>query len=531
MGPYTTAKLLLDSTGSPVIMSGPDQDEDVTLVASKRDPVTGGIGLLVNGKLARFLDSTAWPMTVPSVLASPPVVTNGVGGAASAISGSILHSVLKPSKMTVLGGPISRGAAYPNYLGADMGKYPQITSTSPTAVEFNLDTVDSTGRFEIYMKGNSQQYRILIMQPSGAWASCTRFAQRTMPGDGNMYHDLVELGSAGVYQIRIEFAGGVFVGIKTTASDTVSALKSKRKRYIVVGDSFTEPTITDSGTKLYTSGGWVQQLAYLTGYDIWSAGSGGTGFVQTNGARPKCRDRLVNDVLAFNPDGVIFANGINDGSSDIATFTSEVAGCFLDCAGRELIVLSPFYPKGIEGFPVNFLQYRDVLKSQASAFGGKFLDLLSYGGIPSFISADAEFLTTVTSAYSSGTNLVVADIPTYFKSVGAGLNQWFIKVSYGSSKQAVREVFNITGTGPYTLAIGTALSAEFPVGSVVSLAGESYQTGQGRQGYPTGSGNSDRYTGAEDAVNGTHPTMAGHSNISRCVADMWSQSLRFDVSL
>lgn len=45
MGPYTTAKLLLDSTGSPVIMSGTDQEEDVTLVASKRHPVTGRISL------------------------------------------------------------------------------------------------------------------------------------------------------------------------------------------------------------------------------------------------------------------------------------------------------------------------------------------------------------------------------------------------------------------------------------------------------------------------------------------------------
>jgi len=42
-GPYSTAKLLLDSNGSPIIMSGNDQNEDIALVSAQINPLTGGV--------------------------------------------------------------------------------------------------------------------------------------------------------------------------------------------------------------------------------------------------------------------------------------------------------------------------------------------------------------------------------------------------------------------------------------------------------------------------------------------------------
>lgn len=493
-------------------------------VRAQRNGVTGGVEFWVDGKPSSgaMIDPTAWPMVVPSVLSSPPTVTNGVANAASAISGSILHSILDGSKFTVLGGPVSRGINYPNYLGANVGAYPQITSSSPVAVEFNLDTVDSTGRFEISMKGGGQQYRVLIKQPNGTWGAVSANAQRTLPVDGNGYLDLVTLGAAGVYAVRIEMQACVFNGIRTAATDTVSATQARRRRYIVVGDSFTEPTINDSGAVFYGSQGWVQQLAYMTGLDIWSAGSGGTGYLQTNGARPKFYDRLVNDVLAYNPDGVIFAGGINDSSADPAALQAEAQRCFelVKSAGKEVIVVSPFYPKGASGLPQQILAIRDAVKAAAKASGVRFLDLLNYGGIPLFLAADANYSSTLASAYSSGTSVQVTDIPSYFKQANTGKDKWFVKLGSGAS-QNIREVTNISGTGPYTLSITNALSLPLPAGASVTLAGQSYQTGTGRQGATVGDGNSDRYTGPDT----THPTVAGHANIARCVADMWSRAL------
>jgi hypothetical protein len=464
-------------------------------------------------------DSASWPMVTPFVLSAPPVLVDGVAAAASAIASSVLHSVLDGAKFTVLGGPRDRGLSYPNYLGAVMGTYPQITSAAQTAVEFNIDTVDATGRFEIYYKSVGAKYRILIKQTDGSWGAITQFATRSPPADGVLYHDLLPLGAAGTYVVRIEFAGAFnFFGVKTGPTDTVTAYRPRRRRYIVVGDSFTEPTFSDSGTT-FGHYGWVQQLAMLTGFDIWSAGSGGTGYVKTNGARPKFFDRLTNDVLAFDPDGIIFAGGINDTAENIVTFRSEVAACLAAATGREKIVLSPFEPKGINGGLAIRYSFRDVLSEEATNAEATFLDLLNYGGVPEFLSDEADFSTTLASSYVSGTSISVTDIPAYFKQANTGTTVWWVKIGSGSA-QYVREVVSIAGSGPYTLGV-TALGAGVSAGATVTLAGDSYQTGTGRQGATTGSGNSDRYTGSD----ATHPTVAGHGNIARCVADLWARSL------
>jgi lysophospholipase L1-like esterase len=494
--------------------------EAMSVVQWLKDLGQAGLGWHAAEHAGLGVTSPPWPMLLPTVLSSPPTVTGGTGGAASVISGSILHSAFLPSKMTILGGPTSRGVNYPNYLAVALGVYPQITSSSPTAVEFNFDSADATGRFEINMKGNGGVYRVLVRQPSMAWGAFSQYATRTLPNDGNIYRDLVTMGAAGAYQIRIEFYNVFLLGIQTAATDTVSAVGKKRKRYIVVGDSFTEPTIVDTGTSFTGSGGWVQQLAYLTGFDIWSAGSGGTGYVQTNGSRPKFFDRLANDVLAFKPDGVIFAGGINDVSSDTGVFQTQVQNCLAACAGKEIIVISPFCPKGIIGMPSQYFGYRDILKTAAAAVGAKFIDLLNYGGVPSFLASSQPFSTVLSSAYASGTNIIVADLPAYFKTGAPGLDNWYVKIANGSAIQYARQVSNITGTGPYTLNIGTALLSAMPAGSTVTLCGDAYQTGTGKQGSPVGDGNSERYTGSD----GTHPTMAGHANIARCVADLWSQA-------
>lgn len=476
-------------------------------------------------KVPRRLDSTAWPMVMPFVLQAPPAVTNGVANAATAINGSVLHSILQPSKFTILGGPQPRGINYPNYLGASLGTYPQITSAAPCSVEFYLDTADAQGRFEISSKGGGGGYRVLIKQPDGAWGAVSQWATRTLPADGNAYLDLVTLGSPGLYTVRIEFDNGfVFNGVRVIAADTISAVMARKKRYIVVGDSFTEPTISDAGGK-FNHYGWVPALAYLTGYDIWCAGSGGTGYVKTNGARPKFFDRLLADVLSFECDGIIWAGGINDIASPIDVFASEVNACFSAAAmaGKEQIVISPFYPGGIEKIPATAWQYRDVLMVCAAKYKSIFIDLLGYGGIPQFLSASRNYSATLTSAYAAGTNVDVSALPAQIVPGGnTGLDKWYLRIGEGSS-QYVREVMSIANiAAPFRIGLSAALLSGFPIGTPVTLGAASYQTGTGRQGATIGDGNSDRYTG----VDTTHPTVAGHLNIARCVADIWSQAIR-----
>lgn len=524
-----TAKIAQADTTGGVLWSEPvdrtDNDKPITL--SEYDGLQAGGLALTSGQAAVMRAGIGapsgpetWPMRVPYLMAAPPVYTNGVANAESAIAGSVLHPALLKDKFTVLGGPAERGTNFPNYLGLQLGAYPQITSGSPVAVEFRLETSDATGRFEIEFKGSGTAFRVYVADNSGGWAAISAAETRSQAADGNGYRDLVTMGAAGTYRIRIEFSGGLLFGVRTIPSDTVAKIAATRKRYIVVGDSFTEPTISDGGDH-FTGLGWVQYLAHLTGYDIWSAGSGGTGYVTTNGARPKFRDRLAADVLAQDVDGVIFAGGINDISNSAGAIAEEAAACFelVRAARKELIVLSPFWPRGVEDFPAQLPEINDALKTTALDYNGKFLNLLEFGGTPEYLSGDAAWQTTVATAYAGGTLLVVADKPAYFKQALTGIDWWQVRVGSGA-QQAIREVTNISGDGPYTLTLADAVPFALAVGSIVRLGGGlSYQTGTGRQGAEVGDGNSDVCTGPDT----THPTWVGHKGIGYCVAEKWAE--------
>lgn len=429
-----------------------------------------------------------------------------------------------------LGGPFTRGDNYPRYLGVSVGEYPngsRQTSSTPVSIEFTLDTSDATGRFEIEYIANGVGYRLLVKSPNGAWQATTMTAIKTVPANGSMYRDLFTLGAPGVYQLRLEFGGSIqFNGIRTLPTDGVRAARHKKLRYIVVGDSFTEPTIVGPGP-IFNQNGWVQQLAHLTGYDMWSAGAGGTGYmgVPENNLfnRVKFSERLRRDILSNKADGVIFAGGINDMGFDVDAVYSEACKCFAEVRddGRDLVVLSPFWPRNAESFPYSAWQHYDAIKKAAEEYQAQFIDLLDLG-VPDYIG---EFETTVSSAYNNGSHLYVRDIPSFFKSATAGTDHWFIRVGSGNN-QGVVEVTSIggaTGSGPYDLSLKTPLLSSFPAGTKAKVCGHSYMTGTGGVYDPKNDGNADRYTGQLSPLDTTHPTMLGAPHIARTVAWRWSE--------
>ena len=473
--------------------------------------IDGNAGI-ANDNFTQAFQQLSWPMRLPYLLSSPPTVSAGPASAASVISSSVLHRCFDLSKFRYIGGPVSRPVNNPDYWSLDLGKYPQITTRAPVAVEFILDTADSTGRFEISSKGWGTGYRVLIKQPDGRWGRTANVVV-THASDGLTYNDLVTLGSAGVYEIRIEFdPPTIFFGIYTAPTDSITATKKPSKRYIVVGDSYTEPTISDTGYSKHE--GFASVIAHLTGYDVWSCGSGGTGYVNP-AAKVKLADRLANDVFAMpDVDGLIVAMGYNDIAQSITTFDTEVDTCFnmISTSGvTEVYIVPPFYPKGIEAWPVTFLQYYDVVKAAAATYGFVFLDVLNPGGVNEYY-LDADFTTTLASAYSSGTTVSVSDVPAYFKTAGSGKNGWWVKLG-NNTNQCVREVTGCSGVGPYTLTLSLAPPAALSSGASVTLSGPSYQSGSGRVGATTGDGNSDRYTGSDNA----HPTRSGHEHIGQVI--------------
>jgi hypothetical protein len=478
----------------------------------------------------RRIDPSRWVLSKPSVMATPPTLTAGVANAASAIASSVLVKAMESGAFTFGGGPVTRGTTFPNYTGLLMGHYPQLpqaTSDAPTAVEFILDTADSTGRFEISTKGTNGPIRVCVLNSSGRWEYATTTGSfTTHAADGSGYLDLVTLGAAGRYNIRLEMSGSqVFFGIRLGPTDTLVGRKHAGKRYIAAGDSFSEPTIVDSNG-FVNADGWPTVLSHMTGLDIWGGGSGGTGYLKTNGARVKLRDRLATDILAFNPDGILWPMGINDYPSfTAAQIGAEALLCFQQAlaynADIDNVVIGPWYPKTItSGAVSNLLATRDAIAASAATVGARFLDPLS---LPI-----SDYLTTWSSTLSSSagggaTSISVASLPTYFTGqVGVGgLDTWYVQVGGGLTTAEVRAVTNISGSGPYTLTVA-ALTNAHTAGETVSLCGPSYITGTGKQGTTTGSGNADRYTGSD----GTHPTVPGHTHIASTIAWLWARSIQ-----
>ncbi len=471
------------------------------------------------------LDPTAWPMTLPALMGSPPTVSRGAAGAATQISGSLLTAPDKAGAFLYLGGPKKRVPLNPGYYAYDVGSYPQITSTTPSAVEFRIKNTDSTGRFEIYYKGTGTGYRLLLRRPGeNTWGTVTTGATAT-PGDGNLYLELVTLGAAGTWEVRIELFFGTFLGVRASPTSTIRATRKPTKRIIVVGDSFTEPTISDSGTP-WVHNGYVQQFAYLTGYDIWSAGSGGTGWVATNGARPKLRGRLAADILAFDADEYWFAMGINDLGQDVATVSAEVAVCLaMAKAARpnaRFRVFSPWWKGDHRTFLPQLLQLRDAIKTPALAAGAIWHDALDLGA-PDWATDAATYSTTLTAtAGPSDTSITIGALPAFWAGSAATAPAADLMFVIGSgAAQYVRKASGWMdgSTGAFIVPIDAVLGATLPVGTPVRLCGPCYLTGTGSMAGgagpgPKGDGDADLNVGPD----GTHPPTLGHVQQAYTVA-------------
>jgi lysophospholipase L1-like esterase len=483
----------------------------------------------VIGNVLTFSEaSAARPLPLPKVMTSPPTV--GAASTTTILTSPVNVSALEAGAFTYSGGTAYRGAVptnggnFPAYLGVLLGAYPGSTSSSPVSIDFDIDTVDATGRFELYFTGNGLKVRVAVQNASGIWEYVTSGATWTLANDGNAYFLPLTMGAAGTYRIRVECAAGVkFRGVNCGATDSVRAAPKPRRRYIIVGDSYSEPTISDSGSNM-SSDGWPQKLSYLTGFEVWSAGSGGTGYVNPNSGagRQKFRDRLATDILPFTPDGVIFAGGINDTSFTTAAAVGvEAAACFDQVRAAlpncDLIAISPFWPSAITtNSTTNLLAVRDAIQAAAEARGIKFLDLLSLPA-PAYLGSWSSTLQGATLV--GATSIQVATVPDYFTYSTPGLNDWYVYIKDGASGE-IRKVTAMSGSGPYTLTVG-ALTYAHSAGAGVQLAGPSYMTGSGKQGSTTGSGNADRYTGSD----GTHPTVAGHAHIAYTIHSLWAKKL------
>jgi hypothetical protein len=444
----------------------------------------------------------------PSVMAAPPALTlNTV-----ATAGLSLVRMDEPGAFTFLGGKWGINPAFSNVAFWSTGAtYAAGTSQPSGAVDFWLDTV--AGTYDVVVRASVNYIRI-AHEVNGTWQYVSVGPSFTLPSGGGSRYCTVAVGAAYRGRVRVEMDGTVgFSGVNIGATDTIRAVKAPDKRMLLIGDSFPEPTVTDTWAS--PALGFPNQLNILLGVDAWACGLGATGYLNTaSGTKPTCRGRSA-DWLAYLRTGDIayFCNGIND----YATFTAaqiatELAACLaLVPAGVEVVVQSPFWRNGVQTFPTNLLATRDAMQTVALAAGATFVDLLSLP-LPTGVTAYSGTLAADLTA--SVSNTLSCDVPIPLGS--------FVQIGTGTNAE-VRKTNNLSGSGPYTLSFGGMgpVSRAHTAGEVVKVVGPCIYTGTGRVGNLQANGNSDRYTGNDS----THPTMLGHLNIAEAIATVYTNQL------
>jgi hypothetical protein len=475
---------------------------------SSTGSILGADGAPVSGAY-RDQRRAAWPMSLPSVMASPPTITLGVADAATQIPGSVIVSCIDRAAFSYVnqfpklaGGPcILIGSAY-------TGK----TSKSSGFVDFRLDTLDPQGRFEIRTQGAgipSGDIRIAIRnRVSKQWEYTHDVKSISRSAIGGIFLDLVTLGAPGIYDIRLEMnSTGKFYGVRVGPTDQVTALPTPEKTFVVIGDSFNDPTFSDPGGQagFNYNDSWITGLHYMTGMEFISAGCGGTGWMNPNAAIGGTATTwdILQDVLAViaeskkKVDGIIFTSGLNDfgyvgGTAGYPAATpagcaAEVVRCINACKAAgitENYIQSPFFPRGSESFPQIFMQFPLAIKAAAASLGVPYLDILD-SGPPLYLASSAWTGTLAADVASNAQFFYTATLPSYFSSLPNG-DPWFVRIGSGAQIVTKKVVYIETNaTYGYKCYInaggswGNTMGYAFTAGAPIELCGTSYHSGTG----------------------------------------------------
>lgn len=269
------------------------------------------------------------------------------------------------------------------------------TSPSPYAIVSKLRIYDSRGRFVITYKGTGAKISITFKKNEN---NRQRIAQiLASPSDGNIYRKIVELGEPGSYEVSLECDSNAAVGeinFLEKKSKLLHNIAKPMPKIAFVGDSFSEPTISDSADS-YSWQGYPQVFARISNTNVFSIAAGGTGYIQTLGTREAALIRIDQDVIPLKFDIIVLALGINDNTKDPLNTSAEL-GMILELLQRKsskslIYVLSPFWPKGIEYAPSSISKMNSSFENQCGKYTFcKFLDLWVGDG---YIQGDGSMTT------------------------------------------------------------------------------------------------------------------------------------------
>jgi lysophospholipase L1-like esterase len=333
---------------------------------------------------------------LPSVMTSPPTITNSAANAASSITSAVLvhctslASGSRPSSIltAATAGPYRYYGSKTGYgaSGAQSNTYmapAQVVSGGGNRGAWFVEFDYHGQKFEIVTRGMAESYYRLWVDDQPTVADSSLAA--SLANDGNNYLIGVDFGSVAHRRIRLEMNRHFrFGGVNIGPNDTIyppSANPPETQPWVTLGDSFTQGTGAGPTNLAVTFQGWCHWMARHLGVKhMVDSGVGGTGYLTANGIAT-FRDRVAADVIAFNPSVVVVAGGYNDQPTFTAAAIGAEAATLFDTikAGLPsavLIVMAPWSPFGAPGTSIT--DTRDAIKTAAQGHGADmFIDPLA----------------------------------------------------------------------------------------------------------------------------------------------------------
>lgn len=469
---------------------------------------SGNIGAL---RQRRLIGDGTW-----QVLASPPTRTRGVANAASTITNVVKASAGDKGAFTFRG-PKS-------VIGLDVNGYMSFANTLQSSqVPWAIEFITDAPLFDIILGGNiTPAYRLVVDQYDGLGPRLVAAAPYADPGTSSLYRDLYDWsGVRKLRHYRIECESTFrFGGVDLGPQDSIHP-PSEEDATIIIGDSFSEPTIQDTdATNRFYGDGWVSIFGRALGLrNCYPSAKGGTGYLNP-GTGVTVRSRFLNDVVAQNPARLFFACGLNDANRE-PTYTAQME--YDECVtlftlakqqlpSAEMGVFSPM----ASGPPsASLYAFGDAIKAAATVCSLPYYDLFGMTAVPNRITASLTATTTASSTIS-----VSASIPAgSWIRVGGSSGGWGVTPNVTSFVKTT----GVSGTGPYSLSLATAVAAGIPSGAPVVSTGLPWVAGStGRQG-ATANTPRDLLIGGDS----THPTIYGHQVLGRAGVKAYMTTVPF----
>jgi lysophospholipase L1-like esterase len=248
----------------------------------------------------------------PGSVVTVPHTMTATGGAATQITNGILIDKLHPAISYSSDMQISGASGLD--LQSISGKH-VFNGTTRASSFFSARFVIDCQEVEVrYKHDASPRLRMLYREQGGQWIQTQDIAG--VGNNGSTYRVTWTFPSATVREICIQFSNqGWIHEYVISQNGTIFPAPNNSFRTMVIGDSYTEGASGVSGV-FGAHDTWSVKMAQMMGWqDHWVSALGGTGYLTEFSGRPAVLARINTDIVAYRPDLIITALGINDAQS------------------------------------------------------------------------------------------------------------------------------------------------------------------------------------------------------------------------